>query len=132
MRASQARPDVTRQVAGSLSDLELLWLIAQRDQRSMEELSGRREMQISRFALRLVTDRAMAEGIAAETFCQVVRSAHFEDTSVCEIAARAGAPPNTVKTHMVRARLLMAQLLRDFDLGAEATARRVHQVDVRV
>jgi RNA polymerase sigma-70 factor (ECF subfamily) len=216
MRGGQARSDVTRQVASSLSDVELLWLIAQRDHRAMEELFGRHEPQVSRFALRLVKNDTMAEDIAAETFCQVwqgaaarfgdrsgvqtwlfaiarhlglavlrrrseqelddalaesledpadgpeaaftrvqqcaivarcvddlppvyrdlIRSFYFQDMSVCEIAADAGAPPNTVKTRMARARVLMAELLRRFDLEraamADSAGRRGQHVDLHV
>ena len=216
MRGSQARSDVTRQVAGSLSDVELLWLVARSDQHAMEELFDRHEMQVSRFALRLVKDGAMAQDITAETFCQVwrgaaasfkdrsevqtwlfaiarhlglavlrrrseqplddaladsledpadgpeaafakaqqcaivarcvddlppahrdlIRSFYFEGMSVYDIAARAGAPPNTVKTRMARARVLMAELLRRFDLEraavADAAGRRSQHVDLRV
>jgi RNA polymerase sigma-70 factor, ECF subfamily len=216
MQGSQVRSDVTRQVAGSLSDAELLWLVARRDQRAMEELFDRHETQVSRFALRLVRDGTMAEDITAETFCQVwqraaatfggrsqaqtwlfaiarnlalatrrrrseqelddalaasledpadgpeaaftrvqqcaivarcvddlppayrdlIRSFYFDDMSVDEIAERAAAPPNTVKTRMARARVLMAELLRQFDLErgpmADPARRHAQHVDMRV
>ena len=209
MRDSQAWT-ATQRTLCPLPDAELLWLIARRDRRAMEVLFERHEAQVSRFALRLLKDGAMAEDIAAETFCQVwqgaaatfqnraeaqtwlfaiavrrrrserelddaaaenledpaegpeamlarmqqcaivtrcvndlppahrdlIRSFYFDNMSVGEIAERAGAPANTVKTRMVRARLLMAQLLRQFELARAGSTtdarRRTPHVDLRV
>jgi RNA polymerase sigma-70 factor, ECF subfamily len=215
MRDSQALT-ATQRASCLLPDVELLWLIARRDQRAMEVLFERQEAQVSRFALRLLKDGAMAEDIASETFCQVwqgaaatfrnrsevqawllaiarnlalatrrrrleqelddvaaeiledpaespeavftrmrqralvarcvndlppahrdlIRSFYFDDMSVGETAERVGAPANTVKPRMVRARLLMAQLLRQIErerAGSRPNAKlgTVH-VDLRV
>jgi RNA polymerase sigma-70 factor (ECF subfamily) len=41
---------------------------------------------------------------------------YFQDKSIAEVAKLTGIPANTVKTRMFRARQLMGQLLKDYDI----------------
>jgi RNA polymerase sigma-70 factor (ECF subfamily) len=47
---------------------------------------------------------------------QLIQFFYFEDKSIAEVAELTGVPVNTVKTRMFRARNLMGQLLKGFDI----------------
>jgi len=48
---------------------------------------------------------------------QLIQFFYFEDKSIAEVAELTGVPVNTVKTRMFRARNLMGELLKGFDIG---------------
>jgi RNA polymerase sigma-70 factor, ECF subfamily len=52
-------------------DRELIRSIANGDQRAMNALFDRHQVQVYRFALRILNDKGLAEDVTAETFCQI-------------------------------------------------------------
>jgi len=48
---------------------------------------------------------------------ELIQFFYFEDKSIAEVAELIGIPVNTVKTRMFRARNLMSELLKDYDIG---------------
>jgi RNA polymerase sigma-70 factor (ECF subfamily) len=48
---------------------------------------------------------------------ELIEFFYFEDKSIAEVAELIGIPVNTVKTRMFRARNLMGQMLKEYDIG---------------